>query len=148
MRFHTKILQTGKNTAGIEVPPEVVAALSASRKPAVKITLNGYTYRSTVAVMGGKFMVGLSAANRAASGVKGGDETDVDIELDTEERVLAIPDDFAAALNANPDAKTFFESLSYSNKSRHTLNIEGTKNPETRQRRIEKSIADLKAGKK
>ncbi|WP_372784361.1 YdeI/OmpD-associated family protein [Phenylobacterium sp.] len=147
MKFRTTILQGGKTTTGIHVPDEVVAALGTSRKPAVKVTLNGYSYRSTVAVMGERFMVGVSAEVREKSGVKGGDTLDVEIELDTAPRVLEIPADFAAALAAEPAAKAAFEALSYSNKRRHTMPIEDAKAPETRARRIEKSVENLEAGK-
>lgn len=147
MKFRTTILSGGKNITGIHVPDEVVAALGTSRKPAVKVTLNGYTYRNTVASMGGRFMVGVSADVREKSGVKGGDTLDVEIVLDTEPRVLEIPPDFAAALAAEPAAQAAFEALSYSKKRLHTMPIEAAKAPETRARRIEKSVAELKAGK-
>jgi len=144
MRFRTTLMQGGKTATGIHVPDEVVAALGPSRKPAVKVTLNGYTYRSTVAVMGGRFMVGVSAEVREKAGVKGGDTLDVDIELDTAPRVLEIPPDFAAALAADPAAQAAFDKLSYSHKRQHTMPIEAAKAAETRTRRIEKSVAILK----
>jgi hypothetical protein len=147
MKFLTTILQSGGNTTGIQVPDEVVAALSSSRKPAVTVTLNGYAYRSTVAVMGGRFMVGVSADVRAKSGVKGGDTVEVEIVLDTAPRVLEIPPDLAAALAAEPAAQAAFDKLSYSNKRRHTMPVEEAKTPETRARRIEKSVENLKAGR-
>ena len=146
MKFRTTILAAGKNITGIQVPDEVVASLGSSRKPAVKVTLNGYTYRNTIAVMGGRFMVGVSAEVREKSGVKGGDTLDIDIVLDTEPRVLDVPADFAKALAAEPAAQAAFDKLSYSNKGRHTMPIEEAKAPETRARRIEKSVAALKAG--
>ena len=147
MRFRTTILQTGKTAAGIQVPDDIVEGLGSGRKPAVRITINGYTYRSTVAVMGGVYMVGVSADNRAGAGVAGGDEVDIDIELDTAPRVVEVPPDFAAALDAEPAARHTFDSLSYSNKSWHVLSIEGAKTDETRQRRIAKSIEALKDGR-
>jgi hypothetical protein len=147
MRFHTTILQAGKTAAGIQVPDEIVAALGSGKRPAIKVTINGYTYRSTVAVLDGRFMVGVNADNRAGAGVAGGDEVDVEIELDTAPREVAVPADFAAALDAEPNARRTFEGLSYSNKSFHTLAIEGAKTDETRQRRIIKSIEALKAGR-
>lgn len=147
MRFHTTILQAGKTATGIRVPDEVVAALGAGKRPAVKVTINGYTYRSSVAVLDGRFMVGVNADNRAGAGVAGGDEVDVDIELDTAPREVSIPPDFAAALDAEPAARRTFEGLSYSNKSFHTLGIEGAKTDKTRQRRIAKAIEALKAGR-
>lgn len=147
MRFRTTVLQTGKNTAGMEIPPAIVEGLGAGKRPPVTVTLNGFTYRSTVAVMGGVYMIGLSAERRAAAGVAGGDVVDVDIELDTAPRELAIPPDFAAALQAEPAARKTFDALSYSNKSWHTLQIEGAKTDETRARRIARSIAVLKEGR-
>jgi hypothetical protein len=147
MRFRTTILQGGKTATGIEVPPEVVEALGAGRRPAVKVTIDGYTYRSTVAVMGEAYMIGVSADVRAAAGVAGGDEVDVDLELDTEPRTVTVPADFAAALDADPDAKRTFDGLSYSNRSWHVSSIEGAKSDETRRRRIEKSVAALHEGR-
>jgi hypothetical protein len=147
VRFHTTILQAGKTATGIQIPDKVVEALGSSRRPAVIVTINGYTYRSTVAVVNGSFMVGVSADNRAAAGVKGGDEVDVEVDLDTAPREIAVPADFAAALDADPEARRTFESLSYSNKSFHVLPITGAKSDETRQRRIAKSVALLREGR-
>jgi len=147
MRFHTTILQTGKNTCGIQVPPEIVEQLGAGKKPKVRMTLNGYTYRSSVAVMGGVFMVGVTAEVRANAHVAGGDELDVDIELDTDVREVTVPDDLAAALNADAEAKRFFDGLSYSNKRRFVEPIAQAKTEETRQRRIAKTVAALHEGK-
>ena len=146
MKFNTTIRQNGNNT-GIEVPNEIVESLGAGKKPPVKMTLNGYTYRSSIAVMDGKFMVSLSAENRKNAGVKGGDTLDVDIVVDTEKREIAVPTDLQAALDADPQAKAFFEKMSYSNKRRHVEPIEAAKAPETRQRRIEKSVALFHEGK-
>jgi bacteriocin resistance YdeI/OmpD-like protein/uncharacterized protein DUF1905 len=147
MRFRTTILQSSKTATGIEVPPDVVASLGSGKQPLVRVTINGFTYRSAVAVMGGVSMVGVSAENRAGAGVKGGDEVDVDIELDTEPRTVSVPPELAAALDADPAAKATFEKLSPSNKGWHVSQVTGTANPETRQRRIEKQIAALHAGR-
>jgi Bacteriocin-protection, YdeI or OmpD-Associated/Domain of unknown function (DUF1905) len=147
MRFRTTILGAGKNAAGIEIPEEVVVALGKGKRPPVRVTINGYTYRNTIAVMGGAYMVGVSAEHRAAAGLAAGDEVDVDIELDTAPREVAVPDDFAAALDADPEARRTFDGLSYSNRSWHVLSIEGAKTEETRLRRIEKSIATLHEGR-
>jgi hypothetical protein len=143
MRFRTTIRQSGKTATGIAVPPEIVEALGKGKRPPVRVTINGHTYRSTVAVMGGEFMVGVSAEQRANAGVAGGDEVDVDIELDTEPREVTVPPDFAEALEGAPDAKRAFEGLSYSNRLRHVLSIEQAKTAETRQRRIVKAVAEL-----
>jgi len=147
MRFRTTILQAGKTAAGIEVPAEVVDALGGGRHPKVRVTIGGYTYRSSVAVMSGTYMVGVSAENRAGAKVQGGDEVEVDLELDTAPREVIVPADFTAALAAEPDAQRTFDGLSYSNKSWHAYQINGAKSDETRQRRIAKSIEALREGR-
>lgn len=147
MRIRTTIVQSGKNTIGIEVPGEVLDELGSGKRPAVKVTLNGHTYRSTVGSMDGVPMISLSAENREKAGVAGGDEVDVDIELDTAPRVVEVPAELEAALNAEPAARATFDQLSNSNKSWHVLQVTGAKTEETRQRRIAKSVATLEAGK-
>ncbi len=147
MRFRTTILGAGKNAAGIEIPEAVVSALGKGKRPPITVTINGYTYRNTVAVMGGVYMVGVSAEHRAAAGVAAGDEVDVDIELDAVPREVTVPADLRAALDADPEAARTFEGLSYSNKSVHVLSVEGAKTAETRQRRIEKAVATLHEGR-
>jgi hypothetical protein len=147
MKFHTTIEQTGRTTTGIVVPDEVVEALGSGQRPRVTVTLNGYTYRSSVAAMGGRSMISLSAQHREGAGVAGGDEIDVDIELDTAPREVTVPDDFAAALDAEPAARNTFDGLSYSNKSWHVLQVDGAKSDTTRQRRIAKSVGMLKEGR-
>jgi hypothetical protein len=147
MRFRTTILQSGATATGIRIPPEIVEGLGAGRRPPIRVTINGYTYRSTIAVMGGDYMVGINADNRAAAGVKGGDEVDVDVELDTAPREITVPPELAAALDVDPAARATFDALSYSNKSWHVLQVTGAKTDETRERRIAKSIAALRAGK-
>lgn len=147
MRIRVTIEQTGKTACGFQVPPDVVAALGKGQRPPVRVTIGSYTYRNTVAPMGGSYWIGVSAEHRAAAGVTGGQTVDVDLELDTAPRVAVVPPDFAAALDAEPAARAMFDTLSYSNQNAHVVTIDGTKNPETRQRRIEKAVATLKAGK-
>jgi Bacteriocin-protection, YdeI or OmpD-Associated/Domain of unknown function (DUF1905) len=147
MRFRTTIVQSGKNTTGIQVPDEVVEALGSGRRPAVEVTVNGYSYRSTVASMSGVFMVSLSAEHRAGAGVGGGDEVEVDLELDSAPREVTVPPELVAALDAEPAARATFDGLSYSNKSWHVLQVTGAKTEETRQRRIARSVDALKQGR-
>ena len=148
MRFTTTLKQAdGSSATGIVIPDEVLAALGAGKKPPVKVVVNGYAYRSTVATVSGNYMVGFSADHRAASGLKGGDPIDVEIELDTEPRTVELPADFQAALNADERAKATFDKLSNSLKGYHVTQVTSAKTDETRQRRIEKSIATLRAGK-
>ncbi len=146
MRFRTTIELGGKTATGFQVPPEVVAALGSTKRPPVRVTINGYAYRSTVAPMGGVFMLPLAAEHRTAAGVAAGDEVDVDLELDTAPREVDIPPDFAAALAGDADAQRAFDNLSYSNKRRHILSIGDAKTPATRERRITKAIETLRTG--
>jgi len=147
MRFRTTIDAAGKNAAGFKVPAEVVVALGKGKRPPVLVTIRGHTYRSTVAVYGDQYLIGVSAENRAAAGVAAGEAVDVDLELDTAVREVTVPPDLAAALDAAPDARRFFEGLSYSNKSWFVLGIEDAKTPETRLRRVEKAIARMREGR-
>ena len=147
MKFHTVVQLNGKTATGIAVPPAVVESLGSSKRPAVRVTINGYTYRSTVAPMGGEFMLPVSAEIRKNAHVAAGDEVDVDIELDTEPREVNVPPDFAEALNADADARRFFEGLSYSNRLRIVTSIEEAKAAETRQRRIAKATSMLHEGR-
>jgi hypothetical protein len=145
--FRTTIIATGKTTCGIKVPDEVVEALGGGRHPKVVATVNHYTYRTSVASMGGGFWFGLTAANRAESGLGAGDEVDVTLQLDTAPREVAVPPELAAALDADPVAKAFFDGLSYSNKRVFTLSVEGTQNLETKARRVEKALALMHEGR-
>jgi hypothetical protein len=145
--FRATIVQTGKTACGIQVPWSVVEALGGSKRPAVVVTLDGYTYRSTVAPMGGEWWVGVNSDHRAASGLKAGDEVQVTLELDTAPRELEVPTELEAALDADPQARAFFDGLSYSNKRVFTLSVEGTGNPETKARRVEKAIALMREGR-
>lgn len=147
MRFRTVIVLSGKTATGMRVPPEVVASLGSSKRPAVRVTINGYTYRSTIAVMGGEFLLPISAETRNGAGISAGDEVDVDVELDTEPRAVSVPADFAAALDCDAEAMRFFEGLSYSNKQRFVLSIEGARSAETRQRRIANAVTALREGR-
>ena len=147
LHFETTILQIGNNT-GICVPDAIVEKLGAGKKPPVNVTVNDYTYRNTIAVMGGKFMISVSADIRSKTGIKGGDNVQVTLELDTKPREVELPSDFQKLLLENPKAKQFFETLSYSNKQRYVLPIGQAKTDETRQRRMEKAIIDLSEGKK
>jgi hypothetical protein len=147
MKFKTTILQTGNNT-GIVVPPEVVEGLGGGKKPAVTVTIGSYGYRSSIAVMGGKFLIPLSAERRAESGIKGGDAVDVELALDSAPREVAVPEDLSAALAGDAAAKAFFETLSYSSKLRHVLSVTDAKTPETRAKRIDKAMETLRLGKK
>ena len=147
IRFTATLNLNGKTATGIVVPPEVVADLGSSKKPAVKVTFNNHTYRTSIASMGGKYLIPVSAEIRAASGATAGDVLDIAVELDNEPREVTVPDDLSAALDASPDARHYFDALSYSNKLRHVLSINEAKSPETRERRIAKSVGMFREGR-
>lgn len=141
--FTAELQLHGKTATGIEVPAEVVRSLGSGRKPAVRVTILGYAYRTTIGVMGGRFLIPVSTEHRQKAKVAAGDKLEVQLELDTEPRELAVPDDFLSALSHNGVAKSAFESMSYSNRRRLVLGIEDAKTPETRKRRIEKALNEL-----
>ena len=129
---------------GLEVPPEVVEALGGGKRPAVTITINGHSWKSRVAIMRGRYLLGLSNANRKSAGVATGDEVEVEVEIDAAPRVVAEPADLARALDADPAARTAYDHLTYSHQREHVRAIESAKKPETRARRIEKALAVLR----
>jgi hypothetical protein len=138
--FVTSILKGAtKNVTGIVIPGDVIAGLGAGKRPKVKVTLNGYTYRSTVGTMGGKFMVGLSAENRAAAGVSGGEVMEIRLALDTEPRTVEIPDDLRRALSG-ADALEAFGKAAPSRKKEFVRQVEEAKAADTRNRRIAKIV--------
>jgi hypothetical protein len=142
--FRATIELNGRTATGISVPPDVVAGLGAGKKPPVRVTIARHTYRTTIAPRGERYLIPVSAENRGAAGVAAGDEVDVEIALDTEPRVLAVPDDLAQALDREPAARARFDALSYSAKQRHVLPIAQAKTPETRARRVAKALDALR----
>ena len=147
MKFRAIIELSGKTATGIQVPAEVVTHLGSSKRPPVRIAINGHTYRSTVASMGGVYMLPISEENRKLAHVSAGDEVEVEIEADTQPREVSVPPDLLEALDRDPDARRFFDGLSYSNKQRVVLSIEGARTAETRQRRIAKAVSTLADGR-
>ena len=144
--FTTTIFQAeGLNATGIRVPPEVVASLGKCKKPPVKVTLVGYTYRSTVAVYGDAFLLPLAQEHRQAAGVKAGDEVEITLELDEEPRTVELPDDLAAALDA-AGARAAFDKLAPSARKEHVRQVETAKAQDTRDRRVAKIVSSLSGG--
>jgi len=145
--FTTTVVQAeGKNATGLQVPAEAIAALGKQKRPKVTVSLNGYTYRSTVAAYGDVFMLPLSAEHREAAGVKAGDQVEVTIELDLAPRTVEIPDDLAAALAEKPGATAAFDALSYTMRKEYVRQVESAKAQETRDRRIAGIVAKLTEG--
>lgn len=143
--FRTTILQNDKNAAGIEVPEEIIKKLGSSRRPLVRVTIKKHTYRSAVAVVGGKFMIGVSVENRQAAGVQGGEEVDVTVELDLEPRTVEIPKDLESAL-LEAGALEAFERSAPSMRKEYARQVQEAKAQETRERRISKIVEKLKSG--
>ena len=143
MRFQATIRLDRKTATGIEVPAEVLTALGPGRRPKVRVTINGYTYPSTVGSMGGRSLIPVSADVRTKAGVPAGDAVQVDVEADDAARTLEIPADLAAALGSEPAARDAFAKLSYSGQRRYVLSVEQAKTAETRARRISKAVTEL-----
>ena len=141
MRFETTLSQSGNNT-GIEVPPEIVEQLGAGKRPAVNVSVNGYEYRSTIATMGGRFMIAFSSDKRAATGLRGGDPIAVELTLDTAPRTVEVPADLASALDA-AGVRAAFDALAPSAQKADVTNVEGAKAEETRARRVAAIVAKL-----
>ena len=144
MKFRALIEGAGKTAAGIAVPPEVVASLGKTKRPPVRVTLNGHTYRSTVAVLGGRFMVGVSNEVRARAGVAPGEEVEIEMELDTAPREVAVPAELAQELARDVAANRAFEVLSYSRKRLIVDPIANAKTAATRERNLAKAMSLLR----
>jgi hypothetical protein len=148
VRFQALIEAAGKTAAGIEVPAEVVAALGPTKRPPVRVTINGYTYRSTVAVLGGRFMVGVSNEVRANADVAAGERVEIEMELDTAPREVEVPTELTQALARDDAAKEAFAALSYSRKRLLVGPISNAKTSETRDRNVAKAVSSLREGQR
>ena len=129
---------------GLQVPEGVVEALGGGKRPPVTITINGHSWRSRIAIMRGRYLIGLSNANRQAAGIATGENVEVEVALDVELRVVVEPADFVRALGADPLAGAAYDRLSYSHRREHVRAIESAKKPATRARRIEAAVAKLR----
>ncbi len=138
----------GKTATGMEVPPEVVEELGAGKKPPVRVTIAGHTYRSTIAPRKDRYLLGVSAENRELAGVEAGDEVEVELELDSEPRVIELPADLAAELAEDAKAKAFYEGLTPSQQGSYVNWVESAKKAETRESRVAKSVEKLGSGQK
>ena len=145
MHFTATIQLDGKTATGVRVPDKIVAALGGGNRPRVRVTLAGYSYPTTIARMGGEFKFPVSAAVREAAGVAAGDRVEVELEADTAPRELVLPAELAEMLEREPELKQAFDKLSYSNRNRHALAVEGAKTEETRRRRLAKIADELHA---
>lgn len=147
MKFRATLELQGKTATAFVVPPELLESLGSNKRPPVAVTIKGHTYRTSIGSRGGEYLLPVSGELRKKIGIEAGDETDVDIVLDTAPREVTVPSDLAAAFKGESAAKKFFEGLTFSQQSWFVLWIEGAKKAETRQRRVEESIELLRAGK-
>jgi len=144
--FFAELALNGKTATGIEVPPSVIESLGGGKRPAVVVGFGGYSYRTTIGVMGGRHLIPVSAEHRAAAGVQAGDQLKVTLTLDDAPRDVEVPSDLAKALKGSPDARRAFDALSPSNRKRHVQSVTSAKTDETRQRRIAKVVEELESG--
>ncbi len=144
MKFRAKVIPSGNATA-VEIPADVMKALGSGSRPLIAVTINGHAWRGRVASMRGKHLIGISAANRAASAIAEGDVVEVDLELDTEPRVVPAPPDLTRALHDDPEAGAAFDRLPYGLKRRHVAAIEEAKTSEVRQRRIARLVTSMRS---
>ncbi len=145
--FRTVVGLEGKTATFLPVPPEAMAELGSAKRPAVTVTLAGHTYRSTVAVYGNEFFLPLNAANRAAAGVRAGDEVEVTLDVDDAPREVVVPPELAEAMTRDQAAATAFAGLSYSHRREYVEWIGGAKKPETRERRVRQALRMLAEGR-
>jgi hypothetical protein len=148
MRFHATVELNGKTATGIEVPEEVITTLGQGPRPPVRVTIGGYSYRTAVARMGGRFLLSLSGQNRIAAGVAAGDQVEVDLELDTAPREVRVPADLAEALAHDDAARASFEGMPVSHRKEWVRWVTEAKKSDTRARRIAKTVQTLHEGKR
>lgn len=141
--FKTTILREGGMCA-IPLTFDPKAVFGKVRAP-VKVTLNGYTFRSTIAAMGGDPFIPFRASHREAAGLQGGETLEVQLELDTEKREVTPPTDLVKALKAAPPAWDRWQELSYTHQREHAESVEQARSPETRARRIARAVEDIGA---
>ncbi|MDI6103183.1 YdeI/OmpD-associated family protein [Actinoplanes sp. NEAU-A12] len=147
MEFRGELQKTGGNTTGFQIPDEFVTALGGGGRPKVVVRAGEFEFRSSIAKMGGSYWLGVSAERRTAGGLEGGQVYDLDITLDEAPRAIEVPEDLAAALAAEPEAKAFWDGMSFSNQRWHAEQLTSAKTAETRARRLAKSLDLLRAGK-
>lgn len=140
--FRTRVVREG-SACFLELPFDPKEVFGRVRAP-VKVTVSGYTYRSTIAAMGGPPCVPLRRSHREAAGLEGGETVEVRLELDTDERTIEPPPDLVAELQASPPAWERWRELSYTHQREHVEAIEEAKKPETRERRIERTVRTIR----
>ena len=138
MKFKAEIFTGGGNTAGFWIPEEVMKSLGDKKRVPVVVTLNGYSYKSTIASYDGKQAIGISIENRENAGVKIGDTLEIDVKVDDQPRIVEVPEIVKTQLEKNSVAKEIFEKLSYTHKKEYVKWIIDAKKEETKMARLSK----------
>ncbi|QIG45172.1 DUF1905 domain-containing protein [Nocardioides anomalus] len=145
MKLRLELVSHGGNTAGFEIPDAAVEELGGGRRPKVVATVGDHTWRSSIANMGGTFMLGMSQADRRAAGVEAGQTLDLEVVLDTAERTVEPPEDLAAELAGDAAARAVWDGWSFTRRKEAARQLTEAKQPETRARRLAKVLAELRA---
>jgi hypothetical protein len=145
MKVRLELMSTGGNTAGFRIPDETVDALGGGKRPKVVVTVNGFTYRSSIARMGDEYLLGMSQDRRTEAGTEPGTVYDVELALDEAKRTVEVPPELAEALAADPDAASTWATWSFTKQNQAALGLTGAKKPETRAARLEKTLAALRS---
>ena len=144
MRLWLELEGHGGNTAGFVIPESVVAELGGGRRPKVVVTIGPHTWRSTIASYGGQFLLGVSMENRTAAGVAVGQMLDVDLELDDAPRTVDVPGDLSASLDESPALREAWAAWSFTRQKEAARSLMEAKKPETRARRLDKVLSELR----
>jgi antitoxin component of MazEF toxin-antitoxin module len=147
LSFTTQLEPRGPAAAVVLDDGQVEALGEGAKRFPVVATVNGHTWRTSVARMGGEFLVGLPREVRAGAGVQAGDEVSVSLELDTKPREVEMPESLVSALEADPAAKAAFDGMAFTHRKEYARWIAEAKREETRQNRIQKALDMLKEGR-
>jgi hypothetical protein len=147
VQFKAQLQARGPAAAVVLDDAQVAAVGEGAKRFPVVATVNGYTWRTSVARMGGEFLVGLNRGVRQGAGVAAGDEAEVTIELDTAPRDVEVPEALAAALAADSQAKAAFEGMAFTHRKEYARWVAEAKQEETRERRVQQALDMLRAGK-
>jgi Bacteriocin-protection, YdeI or OmpD-Associated/Domain of unknown function (DUF1905) len=137
----------GTGTGTFVVVPVDVRAVFGRARPPVRVTINGHSYRSTIAVYGSQSYVGIAREHRDAAHIAPGDRVTVDVESDYEPRSIEVPEDLAAALAVDAEAGRAFEQMPYTHRLEYVRWLDEAKRPETRARRVAASVERIRASK-
>jgi hypothetical protein len=140
-----ELVKRGPAAAVVLTDEQVAAVGEGAKRFPVVATVEGYTWRTTVARMRGEFLLGLSREVREGAGVEAGDTVDLQLELDTKPREVDVPEALATALAGDANARAAYEKLSYTHRKEYARWIAEAKRDETRERRVAKAIEQLRA---